>query len=176
MAVGRLYTPWRMKYITSNRAKVDGCIFCTKCNEHHERDRENLLIYRGQTMFAMLNIYPYNTGHLMILPYQHMAMLAEMSAEMHFELITLTTYFTELLTDLMHPDGFNVGINLGRAAGAGIDSHLHVHLVPRWSGDNNFMPVIGETRVLPEELGDTYDRIVKLLNERPPTINSGHPW
>jgi ATP adenylyltransferase len=164
-----------MKYVASNRAKVDGCIFCAKCNEHQERDRENLLVYRGQNMFAMLNIYPYNTGHLMILPYQHVAMLGEMSAEMQLELITLTTYFTELLTDLMHPDGFNVGINLGRAAGAGIDSHLHVHLVPRWSGDNNFMPVIGETRVLPEELGDTYDRIVKLLNERPPTPPGGRP-
>lgn len=175
MAVGRLYTPWRMKYVASTRTEVNDCIFCAKCNEHHERDRENLLVYRGQHVFAVLNIYPYNTGHLMLLPYQHMATLAEMSVEMQFELITLTTYFTELLTEVMNPDGFNIGINIGRAAGAGIDSHLHVHLVPRWSGDSNFMPVIGETRVLPEELGDTYDRIVKLLNERPPNTAAGRP-
>ena len=106
----------------------------------------------------------------MILPYQHVATLAEMPSDVQFELITLTSYFTELLSDLMRSDGFNIGINIGRAAGAGIDSHLHVHIVPRWSGDSNFMPVIGETRVLPEELEATYDRIVKLVNERPPVI------
>ncbi|GIK43836.1 MAG: HIT family hydrolase [Chloroflexota bacterium] len=175
MTVGRLYTPWRMKYVTATQVEVDGCIFCTKCNEQHEHDRENFLVYRGQSVFAMLNIYPYNTGHLMLLPYHHVATLAEMSVEMQVELITLTTYFTELLTELMQPDGFNIGINIGRAAGAGIDSHLHVHIVPRWSGDSNFMPVIGETRVLPEELSGTYDRIVKLLNERPPIAAAGWP-
>lgn len=175
MTVGRLYTPWRMKYVTATQVEGDGCIFCAKCNDQQERDRENFLVYRGQSIFAMLNIYPYNTGHLMLLPYHHVATLAEMSVEMQVELITLTTYFTELLTELMQPDGFNIGINIGRAAGAGIDSHLHVHVVPRWSGDSNFMPVIGETRVLPEELAGTYDRIVKLLNERPPTPASGWP-
>lgn len=170
MTVGRLYTPWRMKYVATTRAQVDDCVFCTKCNDGPERDRENFLIYRGQSVFTIMNIFPYNTGHLMILPYQHVATLAEVSADVQFELITLTSYFTELLTDLMRSDGFNIGINIGRAAGAGIDSHLHVHIVPRWSGDSNFMPVIGETRVLPEELEATYDRIVKLVNERPPVI------
>ncbi len=175
MAVGRLYTPWRMKYVSTTRTNVDGCIFCAKCHDNSEHDRENFLVYRGQTVFAMLNIFPYNTGHLMILPYQHVATLAEVPPDVQCELITLASYFTELLTDLMHPDGFNIGINIGRDAGAGIDSHLHMHLVPRWSGDSNFMPVIGETRVLPEELGDTYDKIVKRLQERPPTADGRLP-
>jgi ATP adenylyltransferase len=157
-----------MNYVASTQTKTDACVFCTKLNDQPERDRENYLVYRGQTVFVIMNIYPYNTGHLMILPYQHLATLAEAPTDIQFELITLATYFINLLTDLMHPDGFNVGLNIGRAAGAGIDSHLHMHIVPRWSGDSNFMPVIGETRVLPEELGNTYDRIVKLLNERPP--------
>ena len=170
MTLGRLYTPWRMKYVASTRTQVDGCIFCAQCNDGSERDPENFLVYRGQTIFALMNIYPYNTGHLMLLPYQHVATLSEMSPDMQFELISLTTYFTELLTDLMHPDGFNVGLNIGRAAGAGIDSHLHIHIVPRWSGDSNFMPVIGETRVLPEELESTYSRIIKWLNEHPFTL------
>ena len=168
MTVGRLYTPWRMKYVATTRAQVDDCVFCAKCHDGPERDRENFLVYRGQTVFTIMNIFPYNTGHLMILPYQHVATLAEVPPDVQFELITLATYFTELLTNLMRSDGFNIGINIGRAAGAGIDSHLHVHIVPRWSGDSNFMPVIGETRVLPEELEATYDRIVKLVNERPP--------
>jgi ATP adenylyltransferase len=159
-----------MKYVATTHTKVDGCIFCSKCNDSPERDQENFLVYRGQTVFAIMNIFPYNTGHLMILPYQHVATLTDVPPDVQFELINLTTYFTELLTDLMRPDGFNVGINIGRAAGAGIDSHLHVHIVPRWSGDSNFMPVIGETRVLPEQLEDTYDRIVKLVNERLPTL------
>ena len=158
-----------MKYVASTHTKADNCIFCTKWHDGHERDQENFLVYRGQTVFVVMNIFPYNTGHLMILPCQHVATLSEMSPEMQLELITLTTYFTELLNDLMHPDGFNIGINIGRAAGAGIDSHLHAHIVPRWSGDSNFMPVIGETRVLPEELADTYDRIIKRLYERPPS-------
>jgi ATP adenylyltransferase len=157
-----------MKYVVATQTKIDGCVFCAKLNDNPERDRENLVVYRGEKVFAIMNIYPYNTGHLMILPNQHAATLLEVPRDVQVELITLTTYFTGLLTDLMHPDGFNVGFNIGRAAGAGIDSHLHIHIVPRWNGDNNFMPVISETRVLPEELGDTYDRIVKLLQERPP--------
>ncbi len=164
----RLYTPWRMKYVVTTRTKIDGCVFCAKLNDSPEHDRENLIVYRGEKVFAIMNIYPYNTGHLMILPNQHVATLLEASPDIQVELIALTTYFTGLLTDLIHPDGFNVGLNIGRAAGAGIDGHLHIHIVPRWNGDSNFMPVIGETRVLPEELGDTYDRIVKLLQERPP--------
>ncbi len=163
----RLYTPWRMKYI--NQKKIDGCVFCNALNEQSDNDRENFLVYRGQYTFTMMNIYPYNTGHLLILPYAHVSHLNQTSAESHFEMITLVTYFTDLLSDLMKPDGFNLGMNIGKAAGAGIDSHLHFHIVPRWNGDSNFVSVVGETRVLPEELGTTYSRIIESLRQRPPT-------
>ncbi|MBN1217960.1 MAG: HIT domain-containing protein [Anaerolineae bacterium] len=168
----RLYTPWRMKYVSSTQKKSEGCIFCDHLKADPAQDRANYLVYRGPTTFTVMNIFPYNTGHLMILPREHVGTLPEVPPPTQFEMITLTTYFTELLTELMHPDGFNVGLNMGRAAGAGIDGHLHIHLVPRWNGDSNFMPVIGETRVLPEELGDTYDKIVARLKEQPPQIPS----
>lgn len=168
----RLYTPWRMNYVASTQEKREGCVFCDHLNADPVHDRENYLIYRGQTTFTVMNLYPYNTGHLIILPNEHVATLPEVSPTAQFEMITMTSYLTELLAELMHPDGFNVGLNIGRTAGAGIDSHLHIHIVPRWSGDSNFMPVIGETRVLPEELVDTYDKIVTLLKKRPPQILS----
>jgi ATP adenylyltransferase len=115
-----------------------------------------------------MNIYPYNTGHLMILPHEHISTLAEMSELAQNEMISLATYFTNLLSELMKPDGFNLGLNIGRTAGAGIESHLHMHLVPRWSGDGNFMAVIGQTRVLPETLDETYERILTALKQNPP--------
>ena len=166
----RLYTPWRMKYVTSTHKKLDGCVFCAKLDDDEQFDRENLIVYRGNMTFTVMNIYPYNTGHLMIMPCDHVAKLSDMSVSAQLEMMTLATYFTELLTELMDPDGFNVGLNLGRTAGAGIDSHLHLHIVPRWSGDSNFMSVIGDTRVLPEELSDTYDRILEMLADTPPQL------
>lgn len=164
----QLYTPWRRQYVTSNKTKTEGCVFCTKLNDDIERDHENYVVYRGKTTFVVMNIYPYNTGHLMILPRQHVFTLAEVSRDAQIEMITLTTYFTELLSQLLNPDGFNVGINLGKAAGAGLGSHLHMHIVPRWSGDSNFMAVVGNTRVLPELLDDTYDKILAAVQENPP--------
>lgn len=166
----RMYTPWRMKYVTSNRTNTNNCVFCTKLHDDIERDRENYVVYRGHTTFVVMNIYPYNTGHLMILPHQHTSTLAEVSRDAQIEMITLTSYFTELLSQLLKPDGFNVGINLGKAAGAGLGSHLHTHIVPRWSGDTNFMAVVGNTRVLPELLDDTYNRILAAIQENPPSI------
>jgi ATP adenylyltransferase len=159
-----------MKYITSAKKKSDECVFCEALNSDPAKDRENLVVYRGKTVFVIMNLYPYNTGHMMIIPQPHAATLAQVLPETQFELIRLTSYFTELLTQVMRPDGFNIGLNIGRAAGAGIDDHLHVHVVPRWSGDSNFMTIVGETRVLPEELGDTYDRIVALLKKQPPGL------
>lgn len=161
-----------MKYITADKKKNEGCIFCAKLNDDIEADRENLLVYRGKNTFTLMNLYPYNTGHLMVLPRDHVATLSEVSRPAQLEIMALSAHLTELLTELMQPDGFNIGLNIGRAAGAGIDNHLHLHIVPRWYGDSNFMPVIGETRVLPEELGDTYDRIVKSLREKPPQLPS----
>jgi ATP adenylyltransferase len=166
----RLYTPWRMKYVTSTHKQIEGCIFCNKIAAETKQDRENFVVYRGQSVVVMMNLYPYNTGHLMVIPQAHVSTLADVAAEAQFEMMALTTYFTELLSQLMNPDGFNIGLNIGRAAGAGIDDHLHLHLVPRWNGDSNFMPVIGETRVLPEELDDTYDKIVAWLKQQPPEI------
>jgi ATP adenylyltransferase len=168
----RLYTPWRMKYVTATDKHTQGCVFCANWQADSVNDRSNYIIYRGQTTFTVMNIYPYNTGHLMILPCAHVGALVEVDPATQFEMITLTTYFTGLLSEVLHPDGFNVGLNMGRAGGAGIDSHLHIHVVPRWQGDSNFMPIIGETRVLPELLEDTYDKIVALLKQQPPQIPS----
>ncbi len=170
MTVERLYTPWRLNYVTTNHSQPEGCVFCAMIKEGPERDRDNFLLYRGRTIFAVMNIYPYNTGHLMLLPYQHVPTLAETPAPAQTELIGLTSYFTELLNQVLRPDGFNIGMNIGRAAGAGIDSHLHMHIVPRWGGDSNFMAVVSQTRVLPEMMGDTYGRLLKWLHEQPPEL------
>jgi len=168
--VDRLYTPWRMKYITSEQKEIDGCVFCAKLEDNVENDRDNLLVYRGSTTFTVMNIYPYNTGHLMVLPNEHVATLPQVSTQAQTEMMRLITYFNELLAEVLKPEGFNVGLNLGKAAGAGIDSHLHMHLVPRWLGDGNFMSVVGNTRVLPELLEDTYDKIVAALQKSPPAL------
>lgn len=156
-----------MNYITLKK-KSEDCVFCAILNDDPERDRENYMVFRGQTTFTVLNIYPYNPGHLMILPREHVAILGEVPQAAQFEMMTLTSYFITLLSELIRPDGFNIGMNIGRAAGAGIDNHLHLHIVPRWNGDSNFMPVINDTRVLPEILDDTYDRIVEALRRNPP--------
>ena len=164
----RLYTPWRMKYVDSSLKRTEGCVFCDKLAGSPAQDRDNLLVYRGRLAFVVMNIYPYNTGHLMVLPCTHVSSLTEVPPAVQTEIMALTTYFVDLLNGLLRPDGHNIGINLGKTAGAGIDSHLHMHIVPRWSGDSNFMPVIGNTRVLPEELDATYDRIVTRLKQQPP--------
>ncbi|RME97096.1 MAG: HIT domain-containing protein [Chloroflexi bacterium] len=170
MTFERLYTPWRMKYIISNEQKK-GCVFCDKLQQDASHDRENLVVYRAEETFVLMNLFPYNVGHLMILPRRHCAHLTDMPRETQFEMMLLTTYFTEILAAILNPEGFNVGINVGKAAGAGIDSHLHLHIVPRWEGDSNFMPVLGQTRVLPEELEITYDKILaEMKNHPPPTL------
>ena len=172
MTTDILFTPWRKKYVTSDKNKANGCVFCAKLAGDVSHDRQNYTVYRSKTTFVVMNIYPYNTGHLMILPCEHVATLVEIARETQFEMMALTSYFTELLSQLMEPDGFNVGMNIGRTAGAGIVDHLHAHIVPRWNGDSNFMATIGGTRVLPEVLDDTYDSIVELINKRPPEIET----
>jgi ATP adenylyltransferase len=170
MTTERLYTPWRLKYVASKDKNQEGCVFCNAVTGDVERDRKNFVVYRGEETFVIMNVYPYNVGHLMILPRQHFSTLSGLSSTAQLELMALTTYFTEILTEIMAPDGFNIGLNLGKAAGAGIDAHLHMHIVPRWVGDSNFMPVVGQTRVLPEELCDTYDKIVARIKQQPPRL------
>jgi ATP adenylyltransferase len=147
-----VWAPWRMTYIMST--KEAGCIFCDKPRQ--QRDAENYILWRGNTAFVMLNRYPYNNGHLMVVPHAHVASLTELGAPQRAELIELTTVCEDVLQQALHPDGLNIGLNLGAAAGAGIAEHLHVHVVPRWEGDTNYMTVVGEIRVIPQHLDHTY--------------------
>ncbi len=159
----RLWAPWRMQYV-STAGKTDiGCIFCTKPAE--EQDEANLIVLRGGRAFAMLNLFPYTSGHLMVAPYRHTGDLVRLSDEEWLDLGRLTQQCIQALERVYKPDGFNIGFNIGRAAGAGIEGHLHLHIVPRWHGDTNFMTTIGEVRVLPETLDETYRRLKAVLEE-----------
>ena len=151
-----LFTPWRYAYI-SGSVKTAGCLFCTKLKE--DRDAENLIVHRGENCFVILNAFPYTNGHTMVVPYDHVAELQSLSPATSSELIQLTQKLEGILRELYRPDGLNLGMNLGKAAGAGVDAHIHMHVLPRWVADANFMTVIGETRVLPEALEQTYTRI-----------------
>jgi ATP adenylyltransferase len=142
----RLYSPWRYGYVTNTSQPPDGCVFCGAAAA------DPLVVARGTAAFVILNLYPYNSGHLMVVPVRHVASLAELSSDELRELMLLVQRAEIAITEVYGPQGINVGLNLGRAAGAGIADHLHVHLVPRWVGDTNFMSVVGETRVLPEEV------------------------
>lgn len=155
-----LWSPWRMEYILSEKDK--DCIFCKKPAENNDRD--NLILYRGSRAYVIMNKYPYNNGHLMVVPYNHTWELSGLDDEALSELFILTRYTTDCLSAAFCPEGFNVGINIGGAAGAGIEEHLHIHVVPRWFGDTNFMPVIGEVRVIPEHIMDTYDKLYRVFN------------
>jgi len=150
----RLWAPWRMAYLEIK--KPEGCIFCAKPGEE---DREALILHRGEHAFILLNAFPYNNGHLMVAPYRHTADLESLSAEESREMMELCQLGLGALRRAYHPDGCNLGMNLGTVAGAGIADHLHLHLVPRWNGDTNFMPVVAETKVLPDSLQNTYDKL-----------------
>ncbi|HID11997.1 MAG TPA: HIT domain-containing protein [Candidatus Latescibacteria bacterium] len=152
----QLWAPWRMKYILEVD-RPDGCILCDKPKE--DRDEENLILYRGETCFVIMNKFPYNNGHLMVAPYRHTADLAELSPKEREELMALAGMGVTVLQQVLSAHGFNIGMNLGRVAGAGIDQHLHLHIVPRWSGDTNFMPVLGEVKVISEALEETYRKL-----------------
>ncbi len=162
-----LWAPWRIEYIEMPKEEGDNCIFCDKPAQN--RDAENLIVYRGETSFVIFNRYPYNNGHLMVVPFRHTSDLAELSAEEKLELMDLLIASQQALTEIMSPHGFNIGMNLGLVAGAGVKDHLHFHIVPRWNGDTNFMPVLSDTKVISEGLEQTYrklkpvlERIVKL--------------
>ncbi len=152
-----LWAPWRMKYILDPK-HTGGCIFCD--NPKADQDRELLILHRGKLCFIMLNLYPYNNGHMMVMPYRHISRLDEMTPEENADMMMLTQKCAAVLDEKFRPNGFNIGMNIGQAAGAGIDDHLHMHIVPRWSGDCNFMPVIGETKVMPQHLDATYAALI----------------
>ena len=152
-----LWAPWRIDYITGQ--KEEGCVFCD--NPKEGNDKKNLILYKGETSFIIMNRYPYSNGHLMAVPYRHTNNMSELNDKERLELMNLTAKCIEILK-VMNPDGFNVGMNLGTAGGAGIDDHLHFHIVPRWNGDTNFMPLIADVKVMPEYLEDTY----KTLSEQ----------
>jgi ATP adenylyltransferase len=155
----RLWSPWRLPYVTGT-GSVDGCIFCdARGSVSPQSTRDDLVLFRGRVCYVILNLYPYNNGHLMVVPNRHVATLAAATSDELAELIRLTRHAEMALSDAYNPQGINIGVNLGRPAGAGIVDHLHVHLVPRWTGDTNFMSVVGNVRVLPEELSETANRL-----------------
>ena len=147
----QLWSPWRLAYITG-KASPEGCVFCHALSDPAA---EPLIVFRGRACFVILNLFPYNNGHLMVIPNRHIPSLGAATPEERTELIELTAIAEAALTEVYQPQGLNMGINLGKPAGAGILDHLHLHIVPRWNGDTNFMTVIGRTRVLPEELPDS---------------------
>ncbi|MBM3118432.1 MAG: HIT domain-containing protein [Chloroflexi bacterium] len=151
----QIWAPWRIEYIL--QAEQGGCFLCQKPKENN--DESNLILYRGESTFIILNSFPYNPGHLMVAPYRHIGHLDELTdaeSKEHFDMVKLSI---KLLTETMKPAGFNTGMNLGRIAGAGLDDHIHTHIVPRWQGDTNFMPVVANTKVLPEALAATYKKL-----------------
>jgi len=154
--MNHLWSPWRMTYI-ENHTKEEGCIFCKAAAMPD--GPENLIAYRGERAYVILNRYPYTSGHVMIVPYQHQSILEALDAATRAEMIELTARSMTVLRNIYHPQAFNMGANIGEAAGAGVKEHIHIHVVPRWSGDTNFMSTLANTRVLPEALEDTYYRI-----------------
>ena len=152
----QLWAPWRITYIT--KAKEEGCIFCNR--QHDGDDRERLVLHRGKHTIVMLNKYPYNNGHLLVSPWRHISNLDELTADEEHDLMNWVKKSTRILKKVMRPDGFNIGLNLGREAGAGFEEHLHFHIVPRWRGDTNFMAVLDEVRSIPEHLKQSYSRLL----------------
>lgn len=158
----RIWAPWRMTYITNSEPE-EGCIFCRALED--TRDRERLILARGEHTLTMLNRYPYTCGHLMVAPVRHIAELDDLADDELLELMHGVRRARALLQHVARPEGFNIGMNLGKAAGAGVKDHLHVHIVPRWNGDTNFMSVVGDVRVIPEGLMEAYDRLFSALKD-----------
>ena len=151
-----LWTPWRFHYLSSSRQEAN-CIFCLLSSE--DDNRQSFILLRQEHTFLVLNRFPYTTGHLMVVPHRHVATLTDTSAPELSEIMTLARQCEEVLREVYQPDGFNMGFNVGKSAGAGVAGHLHLHIVPRWEGDANFVSVIGQSRVIPEDLETTYDKL-----------------
>jgi ATP adenylyltransferase len=158
VATERIWAPWRLAYVKgAAKDSEQECIFCSKPRE--DDDRANLIVHRGERCFVILNLYPYTNGHLMVAPFEHLAGIQDLPAETTAEMMALAQRAIEVLAVKYEPHGFNVGFNQGRVAGAGVEHHIHMHVVPRWGGDTNFMPVLAETRVMPQTLEQTYDAL-----------------
>jgi ATP adenylyltransferase len=151
-----LWTPWRYAYIAKNESP-SACIFCEKAAAN--QDEENLIVFRGRLNFVLLNLFPYTNGHLMIAPYKHAALLSEAGDDVLTEMMILTRTAEDHIRAIYKPEGLNMGLNIGKCAGAGVAGHIHMHVLPRWTGDANFMSTIGETRVMPEDLATTYKKL-----------------
>ena len=151
-----MWAPWRMRYVGApDEERPAGCVFCDLPAQ--DDDKATYILHRGRLAFVIMNLYPYNNGHVMIVPYAHEARLPALASEIVNEMMELTQVTQQVVQDAMRPQGFNLGMNQGCAAGAGIEEHLHLHVVPRWVGDTNFMPAIGDTRVMPQHLDETYE-------------------
>jgi len=151
----QIWAPWRMEYIQMQKSQ--GCILCEKPGQ--DNDAANYILYRGEKNFIIMNTYPYNPGHLMIAPFRHVANLEELTDEERHEHIDIVSRSIQVLGQVFSPAGFNLGANIGKVAGAGIVDHVHTHVVPRWQGDVNFMPVLADTRVIPQALTETYQKL-----------------
>jgi len=161
-----LFSPWRSNYIDSFKDKKEecGCIFC-EAPKGSVPQNSSLIIRKNKFTYTMLNLYPYNSGHLMVIPYRHICDFTELTADETAEMMSECSAMIKTLNEVMKPQGFNMGMNLGKAAGAGIDQHLHLHIVPRWMGDTNFMPSIGEVRVISQDLLDLKNKLTEALNK-----------
>ncbi len=154
-----LWTPWRSTYMTAKRTE-SACIFC-EAAQHPENDENTLVVHRAEYCFVVLNRYPYTSGHLMIVPYQHVAKLTRASEESTREMMELARRSEQILEEIYRPGGLNLGMNFGEAAGAGIAQHIHMHVLPRWTGDANFMTTVGHARIIPESIEDTYRKVAR---------------
>ena len=160
--MNRLWAPWRITYITSNHYRTKKCLFCT-LRKHKKMDKKNLVFYRSTYCFAVLNLYPYNNGHVMVVPNRHIKDIELLKQEELIDLWTTVAKLKKVTTKLLKPNGYNIGINIGKDAGAGIDKHVHVHVVPRWRADTNFMPAIGTTKIISQSLHSLYAKLTRSL-------------
>lgn len=158
--IKRIWAPWRMRYIDGTH-KDEGCIFCNKPEQ--DTDRENLILHRGEHAYIIMNLFPYTNGHVMVVPYKHTGNLEDLEDSYLLDIMKLSQFCVKAMKKCMGPAGFNAGFNIGRPAGAGVVDHVHLHIVPRWIGDTNFMPLLSETKVISEHIYDTYDKIKKAM-------------
>jgi ATP adenylyltransferase len=161
-----LWAPWRMQYLEAERRPDDECVFCRAASDT-VHDQENLVLHRNETCYIVFNRYPYNTGHVLVVPYRHVGDLADLTEREANNLFQVTRYCVVVLRKALNPHAFNLGLNLGAAAGAGITDHVHMHVVPRWQGDTNFMPIVAKTKVISEMLSTTYEKVAKVAKATP---------